>query len=239
MKKFILVTLFSVLAYPTFANTYYIAPASAGGRDSNNGTSASIPWLTPNHAVNCGDVILAAAGTYAEGNFRPGEWGTVTCSAGNNVAWLKCATFDTCKIVISSASHDAMTPTKSYWGIQGWEVTALTVSTNQCFEAYPSDYTHTVHHIIFANNIANGCGDGAFTTGASAPNVGVDYVAIIGNIAYNGAQDNAECYSGIDIVVPVNSDTLPGTHMYIAGNFVWGNVIPIPAPIEFQPMAKE
>jgi hypothetical protein len=228
MKKFVVMALFVLVTHPVFANTYYIAPESAGGSDSNTGTSASAPWLTPNHAINCGDVILAAAGTYAEGNFRPGQWGTVTCPGGNNVAWLKCATFDTCRIVISNAFHDAMTPTKSYWGIQGWEVTASTVSTNQCFEAYPPDSTHTIHHIIFANNIANGCGDGAFTTGASAPNVGVDYVAFVGNIAYNGAQDNAACYSGIDIVVPVNSDTLPGTHMYIAGNFVWGNVDPNP-----------
>jgi hypothetical protein len=228
MTKWALALLLSMLASPAWATTYYIATAAGGGSDSNKGTSASSPWLTPNHAVNCGDMILAAAGTYAEGNFRPGKWGTVTCAAGNNVAWLKCATFDTCKITISVAGHNAMTPTQSYWGIQGWEVAASTVSTNQCFEAYPPDFTHTIHHIIFANNIANGCGDGAFATGASAANVGVDYVAIIGNIAYNGAQDNAECYSGIDIVSPVNSDTLPGTHIYIAGNYVWGNVDPNP-----------
>ena len=121
-----------------------------------------------------------------------------------------------------------MTPTQSYWGVQGWEVRALTVSTNECFEAYPPDFLHTIHHIVFANNIANGCGDGAFTSGASASNVGVDYLAIIGNIAYNAAQDNANCYSGIDIVAPVNFDTLPGTHIYIAGNFSWGNVDPSP-----------
>ena len=228
MKKLVLTVLLSALACPAWATTYYLATAAGGGSDSNSGTSSSSPWLTPKHAVNCGDVILAAAGTYAERNFRPGQWGTVTCAAGNNVAWLKCATFDTCKIVISVAGHNAMTPTQSYWGIQGWEVTTSTVSTNQCFEAYPPDFTHTIHHIIFANNIANGCGDGAFATGGSAANVGVDYVVIIGNIAYNGAQDNTECYSGIDIVTPVNSDTLPGTHIYIAGNYVWGNVDPNP-----------
>ena len=208
--------------------TYYVAPVSGGGNDSNNGTDAGHPWLTPNHALNCGDVILAADGTYDEANFRPGNWGTVTCAANNNVAWLKCAAFDTCKINIATAGHDAMTVTQSYWGVQGWEVTASTVSTNQCFEAYPPDYVHTIHHIIFANDIANGCGDGGFTTGASASNVGVDYLAIVGNIAYNAAQDNANCYSGIDVVVPVNSDTLPGTHIYIAGNYSWGNVDPNP-----------
>lgn len=120
-----------------------------------------------------------------------------------------------------------MTPTQSYWGVQGWAVSTSVVSGNQCFEAFPPNNSTTVHHIIFANNIANGCGDGAFTTGSSG-SAGVDYLAIIGNIAYNGAQDNANCYSGIDIVEPVNSDTLPGTHIYIAGNFSWGNVNPNP-----------
>jgi hypothetical protein len=227
MKKLAVVILLFALASSARATTYYLATAASGGSDSNNGLSASSPWLTPRHAVNCGDVILAAASTaYVDTNFRPGAWGVVACPAGNNVAWLKCVTFDACKITASDSGHNAMTPTQSYWGIQGWEVTS-TVAGNQCFEAYPPNSSTTVHHIIFANNVANGCYDGAFTTG-SAANVGVDYVAIIGNIAYNGAQDNANCYSGIDIVVPVNSDTLPGTHYYIAGNFSWDNVDPNP-----------
>ena len=229
MKKLALLLLLSTLASPLRATTYYLATAAGGGNDSNSGTSPSTPWLTPKHPVNCGDVILAApSAAYMATNFRPGMWGVVSCPAGNNVAWLKCANFDACKITINTAGHNAMTPTQSYWGIQGWEVTATYLGGNECFEAYPPDFTHTVHHIIFANNIANGCGDGAFASGASAPNVGVDYLVIIGNIAYNAAQDNAECYSGIDVVTPVNYDTLPGTHIYIAGNFSWANVDPNP-----------
>ncbi len=207
--------------------TYYIAPLAGGGSDSNSG-AAGHPWLTPNHALTCGDQVLAVPGTYDEANFRPNNWGVVTCPANNDVAWLKCSIFDTCKINLSVAGHDAMTPTQSYWGVQGWEVHASTVSTNGCFEAYPPDSNHTIHHIIFANDIANGCGDGAFITGQSASHVGVDYLAIIGDIAYNAAQDNANCYSGIDVVVPVNYDSLPGTHIYVGGNFSWGNVDPSP-----------
>jgi hypothetical protein len=224
MKKWVLVVAFFVLASSSSATTYYLAPAGNGGSDSNSGTSANVPWLTPNHAVKCGDVILAAPSTaYVATNFRPNRWGVVTCASGNNVAWLKCQVFDACKITINSTGHNAMTPTQSYWGIQGWEVSAPTVSGNQCFEAFPPNSSTTVHHIIFANNIANGCGDGAFTTGANG-NAGVDYLAIIGNIAFDAAQDNAECYSGIDVFFPANYDTLPGTHIYIAGNFSWGNV---------------
>jgi hypothetical protein len=56
----------------------------------------------------------------------------------------------------------------------------------------------------------------------------VDYLAVVGNIIYNAAQSSVECTSGIDIFEPVNSDTMPGTHIYVAGNFSWSNVDPNP-----------
>lgn len=229
MPRFLILVLLLLFAsFPAQATNYFIAPSGGGGSDSNNGTSSGTPWLTPNHAVNCGDVISAAAGTYAEANFRLGNWGTVTCAGANNVAWLKCATAFTCNITVSVAGHDALGISKSFWGVQGWVVTVSTASTNQCFQAFPPDSSTEIHHIIFANNVANGCGDGAFTTGQATNTVGVDYVAIIGNIAYNGAQDNANCYSGIDLVPVTNSDTNPGTHVLIAGNFAYGNIDPNP-----------
>jgi len=49
----------------TALHTYYISPT---GNDSNNGTSAATPWATPNHSVQCGDVIIAAAGAYNGSN---------------------------------------------------------------------------------------------------------------------------------------------------------------------------
>ena len=218
-----------VLLTPVWATNYFIAPASASpaGSDANAGTSAGAPWLTPNHALNCGDVISAAAGTYVETNFRTGVWGTVTCAAGNNVAWLKCATFDTCFISITGANN-GMAPTRSYWGVQGWEITSTAGSGSQCFNFYVPDSVTSVHHVIMANNIANGCGNGGFTVGAFSATVGVDYVAEIGNIAYNAAQGSTNCYSGIDMVYPVNTDTATGTHIYIAGNFAFGNIDPNP-----------
>src|SRR5580692_1801930 len=98
MKKLALAILLSTLSSPVWATTYYLATAAGGGNDSNNGTSPSTPWLTPNHAVNCGDVILAAASTsYSSHNFTIANWGPVTCSSPG-VAWLKCVTFDSCKI---------------------------------------------------------------------------------------------------------------------------------------------
>src|SRR5258707_13156345 len=105
MKKFFLTCIFILFASPAWATTYFLAPASAGGNDSNSGTSASTPWLTPTHALNCGDVVIAAASTsYSAANFGYGKWGTVTCPAGNNVAWLKCVPFYACKISTSSSA---------------------------------------------------------------------------------------------------------------------------------------
>jgi hypothetical protein len=219
----------AVTIVPPAGTTYYLAPAAAGGNDSNNGLSPSAPWLTPNHSVNCGDVIIAAASTsYSSAHFETGNWGTVTCAAGNNVAWLKCATFDACKITASSGQPGFYVD-KSYWGVQGWEVTASNSTSNWCFGAAPNYTTPVeIHHIIFADNVANGCQQGGFVSFNQNTTSSVDYLVIIGNIAYNAAQGSTNCYSGISIYQPIQSDSLPGTHIYVAGNFSWGNFEPNP-----------
>ena len=225
LRRWALVILFPALASPTWANTYFLAPAGGGGSDSNNGTSLSTSWLTPNHSVNCGDTITAAASTaYDARNFTNGKWGTVSCAAGNNVAWLKCVTFDACKITTST--YFGMFVSASYWGVQGWEVT--TSGTNTAYKCFGSSPSAPIHHIIFANNIANGCqADGI--SGGSGDGVSVgDYIAIVGNIVHAAAQSSASCYAGIKIGFPVQLDSLPGTHIYIAQNFTWDNVVPNP-----------
>ena len=207
------------------AATYYLAPAADGGNDSNDGMSTGAPWLSPNHPVNCGDVIVAAASaSYSPSNFSYKSWGTVTCPAGNNVAWLTCEKFDACLI----NGEGGILIDQSYWGVQGWEVHATGTVGAGCFAAAPNYATPVqVHHVVFANDIANGCQEGGFGS-YSQNTAGVDYLAIVGNIAYNGAQGNAECFSGISVYQPVQSDTLGGTHIFVAGNFAWGNFEPDP-----------
>jgi hypothetical protein len=209
--------------------SYYLAPAADGGNDSNDGLSPDAPWLSPNHSVNCGDVILAAASTsYSSANFGTGNWGNVTCPSGNNVAWLTCVTFDGCKIVTNVEA--GIYVDHSFWGVQGWEVTTTSGAIyGGCFFAAPN-YANpvSIHHVIFANDIANGCqanGLSSFNYGTTAS---VDYFAIVGSIAYNAAQSNTECHSGISIYQPIASDSQPGTHLYAAGNFSWGNFDPNP-----------
>ena len=213
-----------VTIMPPAGTTYYLATAADGGNDSNDGRSQALPWLSPNHSLNCGDVIIAAASTgYSASNFRTGKWGTVTCPAGNNVAWLKCVTFDACKI--SSSTLQGMWVDQNYWGVQGWEVTTTSGDTaGTCFLAEPNWTTPiTIHHIIFANDVANGCGYNGFASGNNGT-ASVDYIVIVGNIAFNAALANNGCNNGIDIYQPVESDSLPGTHIYVAGNFSFGIV---------------
>jgi hypothetical protein len=220
----IIVVLFCLLGSGVArASTYYLSPY---GSDSNSGQSSSASWLTPNHSLNCGDVIVAAASTsYSATNFYTGKWGTVNCPAANNVAWLTCARFDACKITTNA--NQGMWVDKSYWGVQGWEVTtSASDNYGSCFTASPK-YSAPVeiHHIIFANDIANGCSQGGFTT-INRGRVGVDYFAVIGSIAYNAAQGSNTCTSGISIYQPVQSDAASGTHIYVAGNFSYGNLEP-------------
>jgi hypothetical protein len=204
---------------------YYLAPAALGGNDANSGTSSSSPWLTPNHSLNCGDEIVAAPGSYDNRNFYTGKWGIVHCSGGNNVAWLTCQTFDACKIY--TTSNQGMWVDQSYWGVQGWEIsTSASDLYGTCFIAQPN-WTNPVeiHHIIFANDVANGCSQAGFAV-VNHGSVGVDYFAVLGSIAFDAAQGSGTCASGISLYQPVQSDSASGTHLYVAGNFSFANIEP-------------
>jgi chitobiase/beta-hexosaminidase-like protein/ASPM-SPD-2-Hydin domain-containing protein len=206
-------------------STYYLAPAASGGSDANSGSSAQNPWLTPNHPLNCGDQIIAVPGTYNNMSFYTGKWGTVNCPAGNNVAWLTCQTFDACKIYATAGQ--GMWVDQSYWGVQGWEISAAASDVvGTCFITAPNwDNPVEIHHIIFADDISNGCTQGGFSL-INRGSVGVDYLAVVGNIAYDAAQGSVSCTSGISIFQPVQSDSTPGTHLYVAGNFSYSNLNP-------------
>jgi serralysin len=205
--------------------TYYLAPAANGGSDTNSGLSAEAPWLSPHHQLNCGDVILARAGTYSNSAFYTGKWGKVTCPSGNNVAWLTCEIFAACRI--NATTNQGMWVDQSYWGVEGWEITTSASDLyGTCFIAQPNWVNPVeIHHIIFANDVANGCSQSGFAV-VNHGSASVDYFVVIGTLAYNTSQGNGTCASGITIYQPVQSDSLPGTHLYVAGNFSYANVEP-------------
>lgn len=205
--------------------TFYIAPT---GSDTTGDGSFDNPWASPHQSgLVCGDMIYAKTGNYSYANFASGHWGAPTCAAGNNVAWLICLTFDGCKIS-TGAPNFGMYIDQSYWGVMGWEVTTVQTGPTSigysCFAIAPpsSGATTSIHHIIIANNVAKNCGGG----GVAAFNQGrysFDYLAIVANIAYNSAQNSLNCYSGISMYQPTEWDALPGTHLYIGGNFSYSN----------------
>jgi hypothetical protein len=222
MIRYLLIFI-SLFAIPCFATNYYLSPS---GSDSNNGTSTGTPWLSPNHAVNCGDIITAAASSsYSGWNFWQGEWGAVTGS-GHCFATLKCTTFDAC---IISGSTGYFWVDKPHWMIAGWEVQGSSAPQQYigCFMASPNQTTPSeVYDVAFVDDIANGCIGGGFSTFNDGTSYSVDYIAIVGDIVYNAAQGNTACYSGISVYQPLAKDTSPGTHIYIAGNFSYANYDP-------------
>jgi hypothetical protein len=218
MRGWVSILLVLAVATASAQTLRYIAPASGGGSDSNNGLSSGAPWLTPNHALTAPTILIAAAGNYSSSNFQY-DWGA--CTSTGDLCWLKCATFDACYFPLSGTQTGPVV-NNSYWGIQGFECDGSATTTNQCFYIYPNNAVE-IHHIVFANDIANGSGEGGLSTDPDGA-ASVDYIAWVGNIAYNTVGGSTNCNSGFDIYEPANFDTKPGTHIYVAGNFAWGNV---------------
>jgi hypothetical protein len=62
---------YSINIAPVPNATYSTYHMATNGNDSNPGTEA-LPWLTANHTVNCGDVVIVAPGSYTDvANFGP------------------------------------------------------------------------------------------------------------------------------------------------------------------------
>jgi hypothetical protein len=223
-------------------HTYYI---SLTGSDSNSGTSAAEPWASPNHPVVCGDVIVAAEGSYNSLQ----KWGTVSdCpstsggidgTGGIYFATLLCggSSVGACSIVgTGSANAGGIDIDSNNWAVEGWGV-SQGYSTSQSGFAFvmdtsgiPNGYTGVRHHLAFINNIAfnNANAFGSQNQGQNnGSGYGVDYWAIVGNIAQNSAGRCDGYYdAAIDIIGTKNYDTKPGTHIFASQNFSYNNLQP-------------
>jgi hypothetical protein len=196
--------------------TYFLSPT---GNDSNPGTAAS-PWLSPNHAVNCGDTIVRVAGTYSGANFQ--NWGTVSsCPSSDGIyfAQVKCAGpyVDSCAVADTTTNGAVIIINQSNWAFVGGLVSSTTAT---CYAGQTD--SKVLHHIAFINVVANGC------YGSGIADYNDDYQAIVGAIIYNSTRSPAECYSGVNFFEPTNFDTAPGTHIFVAGVFSVGNFNPDP-----------
>jgi fibronectin type 3 domain-containing protein len=230
---------------------YYLSPT---GSDSNSGTSASEPWATPDHPVECGDVIIAAAGNYT--NQFNQNWGSVahcpSASAGIDgkggiyFATLLCAgpDLEACQ-VNSGANHFGFDiEQESNWAVEGFKATTDGADdSNQVTPAFDGacggnkgPCNGVYHHFAFINDIAYNSADGFGPSGYDQQGIyGVDYLAVVGDIAQNSAQGNPNswyCVAAIDIVAPANYDNQPGTHLYGYGNFSYNNQTNCPTDVE-------
>lgn len=228
----------------TALDTYYISPT---GNDNNNGTSASSPWLTPNHGVNCGDVIIAAPGSYSTmlqfGTVAncPSSSGGIDGHGGIYFATLLCGgNVGTCAVTEPACSVEYVAAgieiNNDNWAVEGWGGSMLytTSCAGMPFEVNVGGPTNggvsgTLHHVAYINNLAynNANAFGADDHGNGA--YGVDYWAIVGNIAQNSA-GRADCHpegcyydAAIDMIGVANYDTVAGTHIFTAGNFMINN----------------
>ena len=113
----------------TALHTYHLSPT---GSDSNAGTSAASPWKTPNHALACGDVILAAPGNYATNQFVqtwgavsgcPSTTGGIDGNGGVYFATLLCAGTDLTSCTVDGGAKEAFRINASNWAVEGFSAT--------------------------------------------------------------------------------------------------------------------
>jgi hypothetical protein len=214
---------------------YYISP---NGNDNRAGTSRDGAWATPHHKVNCGDVIIAAAGQYTT-SFGINNWGDVSnCpsksggidgTGGIYFAIVLCAGPYITSCPITGGGAEAARIDASNWAMEGFWGTSR---GQACFSA-TSESATTLHHIAFINVIGSNCQNAAvdsysWTNGqCSAPYAscgGVDQQAIVGAIAWNAARANGLCGSGISNIPFNGPDTSSGTHVFDAGIFSYANI---------------
>ena len=87
--------------------------------------------------------------------------------------------------------------------------------------------TAQLHHIAFINDISTFNASG-FTTNSVGANsgagYGLDYFAVVGDIAQNSAGRNDGSYdAAIDIIGVKNWDTIAGTHIFLSGNYSYND----------------
>lgn len=228
-------------ALPTGRNLFFI---STTGSDAANGLTPATAWASPNHAVNCGDVILVQPGTYTSG-WGLTSWGTVSScpsssggidgAGGIYFAILLCAGADVMSCQINTPALDPIRPTKGNWAIEGFWASngpgpthGGTDEQTGCFMG-DNQSNPTLHYLAFINNIASNCNTGGFITGGggctpATTGCSFDQIAIVGAIAFNAANSNTGvtphriCGSGIS-PFPGNPDSSPGTHLYFSQYF--------------------
>lgn len=210
----------------TFTPTALYFLANSGGSDANGGTTTGAAWNTANHAVNCGDEIVVQPGTYSGRFFQnfgvvsncPSSSGGVAGAGGVYTANLVCA-------VPFACISDGIWVNKSNWSVQGFTVSDVSSNIAVAMRATPTGAGTTLSYVAFINNVCTGASLACFYGGGSTDATkSVDEFALIGNVAFNGAQTSGQCGSGLSINTPNTVDSFAGTHIAVIGNYAYGNI---------------
>lgn len=199
--------------------------------DSNGGTNPTTDaWCTPNHAMNCGDVIIVTPGTGlsfgGDGVFGtvsncPSTTGGIDGTGGIYFAILLCGGSDVMSCQASGGAFEAFAVNTSHWAVEGFWGTQNNDGRTGCFGGL-NQSTPTQLYVAFVNNIASVCDLHGFYVagGGGGVNTSFDYAAFVGLVAFNTAiSNNAFCGSGISPQPGVGDSVYAGTHIFISGYF--------------------
>jgi len=233
----ITVNLQTAVQNPTFTPLHLYFMSTAGS-DANDGLAPTSggghgPWASPNHALVCGDVIVAATGDYSAVNM--GLWGTVSScpSASGGIDGAGGIYFAT--LLCGGADLEACTTSgvlwnmpKNNWSVQGWKVTFPACASIGCGSegrGFNVDgCSGNVHHFAYINNVVYNVASAVHTDDCGLTgSFGADYVAVVGNIGVRANYNSSFPEATFDIVGPFPLDTNVGTHAYLYNNYAWNN----------------
>ena len=91
--------------------------------------------------------------------------------------------------------------------------------------------TSAQHHNAVIKNIAHESGYGIIQSNCGGSSFSNDYFAFVGNIVVNAnawTGGSGTCGGAVDANAPKNFDANSGTHIFLHGNFIFGNLGPTP-----------
>jgi hypothetical protein len=222
---------------------YYIAPYGHCS-DSNSGKSARQPWCQDRlgdgvTAFKCGDVVVAARGEYGPiaisnaATACPSKDKGVDGHGGIYTATILCAgKLGSCRSTGAGLYGAIVNVSVSHWALEGWFATSVLSGASGMrgfMTTTVASQTDRVGYVAFINDIAVHTQQGFGTDDAAlnhdVPGNGLDEWAVVGSIAQDSNADPI-CLAAVDNVAPANYDHLPGTHIFVAGNFVYNNQNP-------------